>query len=53
MHTAAKEGGRGGLALRFPRMLKLRSDKKAEQATTVKEIVAMFKRQKHVKNEGN
>lgn len=43
MHKAA------GLALRFPRMIKIRSDKKPEQATTVKEIKKMFKAQRHVK----
>ncbi|MBN2067200.1 MAG: ATP-dependent DNA ligase [Candidatus Diapherotrites archaeon] len=49
MHTAAREKGKEGLALRFPRMVKIRQDKKPEQATTVKEVAAMFKRQKHVK----
>jgi len=32
-----------GLALRFPRFVKLRDDKKAEQATTSKEIKQMYK----------
>ena len=32
-----------GLALRFPRFIKLRDDKKAEQATTSKEIQQMYK----------
>ena len=47
MHTAGKEDGKG-FALRFPRMIKLRQDKEAAQATTVKEIISMFKLQKHV-----
>jgi DNA ligase-1 len=38
-HTAA-----GGLALRFPRFLRYRPEKKAEQATTTKEITKMAKR---------
>ncbi len=49
VHTAAMEKGKGGLALRFPRMLKLRADRKPEQATTVKEVSAMFRKQRHVK----
>jgi DNA ligase-1 len=49
IHTAGREKGKGGLALRFPRMLEIRSDKKAEEATTVKEVIAMFKKQRHVK----
>jgi DNA ligase-1 len=35
-----------GLALRFPRFVKLREDKKAEQATTRKEIEEMFGKRK-------
>jgi len=34
---------RGGLALRFPRFVRLRDDKTAEQATTVREIYDMFR----------
>jgi DNA ligase-1 len=34
---------KGGLALRFPRFLKWRSDKQPEQATTAQEIFEMFK----------
>lgn len=38
MHTA-------GYALRFPRLIKFRTDKNASQATTLKEIDRMFKNQ--------
>jgi DNA ligase-1 len=47
-HTAAKDAIRSGygLALRFPKFTgKIRDDKKPEDATTVEEIMAMYKRQ--------
>ena len=34
-----------GYALRFPRLVKFRSDKKPEEATTVKELLEMYKDQ--------
>ncbi len=46
VHSCAKDVLGEGLALRFPRLVKLRADRKPEQATTTKEIVEMFKRQK-------
>lgn len=49
IHSAGKDELGEGLALRFPRLVKLRTDKKPEDATTVKEIIKMFKSQKHVK----
>jgi DNA ligase-1 len=42
-HTCGKEKGKG-LALRFPRFLRYRSEKSAEQATTTKEILRMMKK---------
>ena len=45
-HTAGKDGGETGYALRFPRIVSFRDkDKKAEDATTVREIVSMYKQQ--------
>lgn len=45
VHTAGKEDG-VGYALRFPRLVNFRdSDKKPEDATTVKELVEMYKQQ--------
>ena len=44
MHTAGKDSQGTGYALRFPRMIKFR-EKKPEESTTVKEIIAMFKKQ--------
>ena len=44
MHTAGKEKGEPGLALRFPRMMKFR-EKKPEESTTVEEIRAMYRNQ--------
>jgi DNA ligase-1 len=48
LHTAARGKDGIGLALRFPRLVSVRSDKKPEEATTVKEIQEMFKNQKQV-----
>ncbi|MDP2671020.1 MAG: ATP-dependent DNA ligase [bacterium] len=50
IHTAGKDKEGIGYALRFPRLVKFRgSDKRAEDATTVKEIEQMFQAQKKVK----
>jgi DNA ligase 1 len=44
IHTVAQDKvKKGGIALRFPRLLRLRDDKTAEQATTVSEIWDMYK----------
>jgi len=49
LHTAGKHGDEPGYALRFPRATSyIRTDKKAEDANSVKEIEEMFKQQKHV-----
>ncbi len=50
MHSCGKDNGTG-YALRFPRMIKLRSDKKPEQSTTTSEVKQMFKIQKRVQME--
>jgi DNA ligase-1 len=55
-HTAAKNIVRPGygLALRFPKFTgKIRDDKKPEDATTVDEIVTMYKRQLKVAGSGD
>ncbi len=45
-HTAGRDENGIGLALRFPRLVKFReSDKKAEDATTVKELKEMYQQQ--------
>ena len=49
VHTAGKKGEKPGFALRFPRLVKIRQDKGPREATTVKEIASMFKKQRHVK----
>lgn len=52
MHTAGKNKEKAGFALRFPRIQGwVREDKKAEDATTVREIEKLFKMQKHIKQE--
>ena len=46
IHTAGKIGDEPGYALRFPRVKGfIRTDKKPEDATTVKEIAKMFEKQ--------
>lgn len=50
VHTAGKTDGEPGYALRFPRLVSFRgSDKRAEDATTVKELISMYDQQKKVK----
>src|SRR5258708_39479237 len=45
-HTAGRDESGIGLALRFPRLVKFREgDKKAEDATTVKELKEMYQQQ--------
>ena len=45
-HTAGKVGDEPGYALRFPRIVSFRSgDKRPENATTVKEIIEMYRQQ--------
>jgi DNA ligase-1 len=45
VHTVAKDKiKKGGLALRFPRFLRWRDDKKPTQATNVKEIYEIYKK---------
>ncbi|MEM4318469.1 MAG: ATP-dependent DNA ligase [Candidatus Pacearchaeota archaeon] len=49
VHTAGKTKLEPGFALRFPRIEGWIRDKKPEDATTLKEIIEMFKMQKKVK----
>lgn len=42
-HTCGREKGKGGLALRFPRMIRIRDDKGPFNATTTKEVEEMHK----------
>ena len=44
-HTAGMKDGEPGYALRFPRLVKFRNDKQAEDATTVNELIKMAKLQ--------
>jgi DNA ligase 1 len=47
MHSCNKKAGQS-FALRFPRMIKFRTDKNTDQATTNKEVEKMFNIQKRV-----
>lgn len=50
VHTAGKVGDEPGYALRFPRLISFRgADKRAEDATTVKELIKMYEQQRKVK----
>ncbi len=50
LHTCGKVGDEPGYALRFPRMVgEMREDKRPEDATTVDEIIDMYKSQKYVR----
>lgn len=55
IHSCGKneksENEKTGYALRFPRMIKLRTDKKLEETTTTEEVEQMFKIQKRVQME--
>ncbi|MDO8428483.1 MAG: ATP-dependent DNA ligase [Candidatus Diapherotrites archaeon] len=56
VHTTAQQEFGTGLALRFPRLVKIRTDKQAEDCTHTDEIIKMYKNQKHVqviKQEGS
>ncbi len=51
MHTCGKHGNGSGYALRFPRIIgeePIRKDKNAEEASSTKEIIEMFKQQKKI-----
>ncbi len=49
-HTAGKVGDEPGFALRFPRVVSFRgADKRPEDATTVQEIVELFRQQRERK----
>ena len=46
-HTCGRSGDQPGLALRFPRIVSFRSeDKRPEDATTVREILEMYRQQR-------
>lgn len=52
-HTCGREGNEPGYALRFPRIVgRVREDRRPEDATTVREIVELFRMQKRAKITG-
>jgi DNA ligase 1 len=52
LHTAGTDGGATGYALRFPRMVAFRFDRRAEDATTEAEVVELFNLQRHPGHSG-
>lgn len=46
LHTCGKVDGEPGYALRFPRIVRIRSDRRAEDATTQAEVIEAYRRQK-------
>lgn len=45
-HTCGRKGDEPGYALRFPRMLQVRTDKGPAEATTEREVIELFKKQR-------
>jgi len=45
-YTAEADGGQPGYALRFPRLVGLRTDRRPQDATTVAELVALYRQQR-------
>jgi len=45
-HTAGMSGDQPGFALRFPRIVSIRTEKKPEDATSVREVREMFEQQR-------
>jgi len=52
-HTAGMSAGQPGFALRFPRIVSVRTaDKRPEDATTVREVREMFEQQRRIQEPG-